>query len=112
LFNRKLFSLPKVLLLPVIMVKQPQMIAQLFPIIFFTDWLKGKAVAYMTSRIEQLEKEKQEVLAMRSKVESFDVKNAELLQRAGEFVFFPQKSGVFIRHLTISFVKNYRSRSH
>jgi hypothetical protein len=59
----------------------------------------------MTSRIEQLEKEKQEVLAMRSKVESFDVKNAELLQRAGEFVFFPRKYGVFVRHLTISFVK-------
>ena len=70
LFNRKLFSLPKVLLLPMVMARQPQMIAQVFPIIFFTDWLKGKAVAYMTSRVEQLEKESQELVAMRSKVEA------------------------------------------
>ena len=65
------------------MAKQPQMMMQVFPIIFFSDWVKGKAVAYMTSRIEQLEKETQELTAMRSKVEAFDMKNAELLQRAG-----------------------------
>lgn len=88
LFNRKLFSLPKVLLLPMVMARQPQMIAQVFPIIFFTDWLKGKAVAYMTSRVEQLEKESQELVAMRSKVEAFDIKNAELLQRAGAFIMW------------------------
>jgi energy-coupling factor transporter ATP-binding protein EcfA2 len=83
LFNRKLFSLPKVLLLPMVMSKQPKMIAQLFPIIFFSDWLKGRAVSYMTHRIEHLEKEVQELNAVRSKVEQFDMKNAELLQRAG-----------------------------
>lgn len=86
LFNRKLFSLPKVMLLPMIMARQPKMMAQIFPIVFFTDWMKGRAVAYMTSRIEQLQKETQEVAAVRSKVEAFDMKNAELLQRAGEFV--------------------------
>ena len=85
LFNRKLFSLPKLMLLPMIMMKQPKMVAQIFPIIFMTDWMKGRAVAYMTSRIEHLEKETQQLMAMRSKVESFDIKNAELLQRAGEY---------------------------
>ncbi|CAJ1962895.1 unnamed protein product [Cylindrotheca closterium] len=83
LFNRKLFSLPKVMLLPMIIMKQPKMLAQLFPIIFVTDWMKGRAVAYMTTRIEQLEKDTQKIISMRSKVESFDIKNAELLQRAG-----------------------------
>jgi ABC-type multidrug transport system fused ATPase/permease subunit len=83
LFNRKLFSLPKVLLLPMVMAKQPKMIAQIFPIIFVTDWLKGRAVSYMTHRIENLEKEVQDLNAVRSKVEQFDMKNAELLQRAG-----------------------------
>ncbi|KAG7355528.1 ABC-type exporter [Nitzschia inconspicua] len=83
LFNRKLFSLPKVLLLPMVMARQPKMIAQIFPIIFFTDWLKGRAVSYMTQRIEHLNKEKQDLSAIRSKVEQFDMKNAELLQRAG-----------------------------
>lgn len=86
LFNRKLFSLPKVMLLPTVMARQPRMMAQIFPIIFFSDWVKGRAVAYMTSRIEQLQKEVQELSAIRSKVESFDIKNAELLQRAGKFV--------------------------
>lgn len=84
LFNRKMFSLPKVMLLPMIMMRQPKMVAQIFPIIFITDWIKGRAVAYMTTRIEQLEKETQQLSAMRSKVESFDIKNAELLQRAGK----------------------------
>lgn len=66
------------------MSRQPKMIAQLFPIIFFTDWLKGKAIAYMTNRIETLQKEIQELEATRSKVEAFDMKNADLLQRAGK----------------------------
>lgn len=83
LFNRKFFSLPKVILLPMVMGRQPKMIAQIFPVIFFTDWLKGRAVSYMTHRIEQLEKETQDLNAVRSKVEQFDMKNAELLQRAG-----------------------------
>jgi hypothetical protein len=69
------------------MARQPKMMAQIFPIIFFTDWLKGRAVYYMTTRIEQLEKETQDIAAMRGKVEAFDMKNAELLQRAGKFCF-------------------------
>ena len=83
LFNRKLFSLPKVMLLPLIMAKQPKMIAQIFPIIFISDWMKGRAVSYMTTRIEDLEKEIQELNAVRSKVEAFDLKNSELLHRSG-----------------------------
>lgn len=83
LFNRKLFSLPKVMLLPFVMAKQPKMIAQLFPIIFISDWLKGRAVSYMTTRIEDLEKDIQELNAVRSKIESFDLKNSELLHRSG-----------------------------
>mmetsp|Transcript_24381 Transcript_24381/g.57387 ORF Transcript_24381/g.57387 Transcript_24381/m.57387 type:complete len:877 (-) Transcript_24381:2265-4895(-) len=83
LFNRKLFSLPKVMLLPLVMTKQPKMIAQIFPIIFITDWLKGRAVSYMTNRIEDLEKDIQELNAVISKVESFDLKNSELLHRSG-----------------------------
>lgn len=83
LFNRKLFSLPKVMLLPLVMAKQPKMVAQIFPIIFFTDWLKGRAVSYMTNRIEDLEKDIQELRAIRLKVEAFDLKNSELLHRSG-----------------------------
>ena len=52
----------------------------------------------MTNRIETLEKERQELDAMRSKVEAFDIKNAELLQRAGKLMSEPIMSR-YIRHI-------------
>lgn len=84
IFNRKLFSLPKVLLLPAVMSRQPLLIAQVFPFIFASDWFKATAVTYMTTKIEALQKQINEISAVRSKVESFDIKNAELLQRSGK----------------------------
>jgi hypothetical protein len=83
MFNRKLFSLPKVLLLPAIMARQPLMVAQVFPFIMLSDWVKASTVSFMTTTIELLQKELQDVRAIRSKVEAFDMKNAELLQRSG-----------------------------
>lgn len=92
MFNRKLFSLPKILLLPTVISRTPQMMAQIFPFIFFTDWLKGRAITYMTHRVETLQKEIQELSAVRSKIEAFDIKNAELLQRSGKgAIQFTQK---------------------
>jgi hypothetical protein len=83
MFNRKMFSLPKVLLLPAVMARQPLLVAQVFPFIFLSDWIKASAVSFMTTKIESLEKESQDARAIRSKVEAFDMKNAELLQRSG-----------------------------
>ena len=85
LVNRKLFSLPKVLLLPGIMSRQPMLVVTIFPFIFLSDWIKAYAVSYMTTQIEDNQKEIQELSAIRSKVESFDMKNAELLQRSGKY---------------------------
>jgi len=84
IFNRKLFSLPKVLLLPGVMSRQPMLVAQVFPFIFLSDWAKASVVSYMTTTIENLQKEIQDLNAIRSRVESFDIKNAELLQRSGK----------------------------
>lgn len=83
-----------------VMARQPKMMAQIFPVIFLTDWLKGRAVNYMTESIERLQKDIQELSAVRSKVESFDIKNAELLQRAGTCL---QLIGWYQRHLIGSF---------
>ncbi|CAB9516856.1 expressed unknown protein [Seminavis robusta] len=83
MFNRKLFSLPKVILLPAVISKTPQMMAQIFPIIFLTDYIKGHMINYMTTRVETLQKEIQQLSAVRSKLEAFDLKNAELLLRSG-----------------------------
>mmetsp|Transcript_28078 Transcript_28078/g.39470 ORF Transcript_28078/g.39470 Transcript_28078/m.39470 type:complete len:860 (-) Transcript_28078:101-2680(-) len=84
MFNRKLFSLPKLLLLPGVIRRQPMLIIQIFPFIFASDILKARIVAYMTSTIERLNKESKEIDAIRNKVEAFDMKNAELLQRSGQ----------------------------
>jgi energy-coupling factor transporter ATP-binding protein EcfA2 len=84
IINRKLFSLPKVLLLPGVMARQPLLVAKVFPFIFLSDWLKASTVSFMTTKIESLEKETQELRAVRAKIEAFDIKNAELLQRSGK----------------------------
>ena len=83
LFNRKLFSLPKILLLPGVMSRQPWLVAQVFPFIMISDWMKASAVAFLTRRIEKLQEELQQWQAIRTKVESFDLKNAEFLHRSG-----------------------------
>lgn len=82
-FNRKLFSLPKLLLLPGIIMRQPMLVVQITPFIFGSDFLKGKILAFLTTHIERLQKECTEISAVRTKVEAFDMKNAELLQRSG-----------------------------
>jgi ABC-type bacteriocin/lantibiotic exporter with double-glycine peptidase domain len=83
IFNRKLFSLPKVMLLPQIFALQPQILFQAFPFIFLSDWIKANANSYMTNMIENIQKELIELNGIQAKVEAFDLKNAELLQRSG-----------------------------
>lgn len=82
--NRKLFSLPKVLLLPGVMMRQPMLVVSVFPFIFLSDWIKANCVSFMTRKVEELQKELQTLRAVRSKIEAFDIKNAELLQRSGK----------------------------
>ena len=60
-FNRKLFSLPKLLLLPGIITRQPLLVAQITPFIFGSDFLKGKIMAFLTTNIERLQKENLEL---------------------------------------------------
>jgi len=82
-FNRKIFSLPKIMLLPGVIVKQPSLLIKIFPFIFLSDFIKARLVATVTNEVERLQKEAKEIQSIRSKVEAFDMKNAELLQRAG-----------------------------
>jgi len=83
MFNRKLFSLPKLILLPSIVARQPMLLVKIFPFIFLTDMLKGRIVASVTDKVEQFTNEARDVKAVRQKVEQFDMKNAELLRRSG-----------------------------
>jgi len=83
IINRKLFSLPKLLILPGVISRQPNLLVKIFPLIFLTDMLKGKIVATVTERVEMFQKEARDVNSIRQKVEQFDLKNAELLRRSG-----------------------------
>ena len=74
LFNRKLFSLPKLLLLPSIMMRQPLLVLQITPFIFGSDYVKAKFMAYLTTTVEKLNSKKIELEARRTKVEAFDLK--------------------------------------
>ncbi|KAL7546346.1 hypothetical protein ACHAWF_009681 [Thalassiosira exigua] len=80
-FNRKLFSLPKLALLPGVISRQPLLLAKIFPFIFLTDVAKGRIVASVTNRVEEFQREAREADAVRRKVEQFDLKNAELVGR-------------------------------
>jgi hypothetical protein len=84
LMNRKLFSLPKLMLLPGIIMRQPLLMAQITPLIFISDFLKGRVMAFLTTNIERLRVQSKDLRSIRTKVEAFDMKNAELLQRAGD----------------------------
>mmetsp|Transcript_42112 Transcript_42112/g.127756 ORF Transcript_42112/g.127756 Transcript_42112/m.127756 type:complete len:630 (-) Transcript_42112:1259-3148(-) len=83
IFNRKLFSLPKLALLPGVIMKQPGLLVQIFPLIFFSDIIKARLVSTITNKVEMLDKEAREIKEIRRKVEAFDMKNAELLHRSG-----------------------------
>jgi len=83
LLNRKLFSLPKLIILPGVISRQPSLLIKIFPFIFMTDMLKGRIVASVTDRVEQFQLEARDLNSIRQKVEQFDLKNAELLRRSG-----------------------------
>lgn len=64
-------------------MRQPMLVAKITPFIFGSDFLKARVMAFLTTNIERLRKESMEIQAVRTKVEAFDMKNAELLQRSG-----------------------------
>lgn len=59
--NRKLFSVPKLLLLPQVIVKEPMLLVKIFPLILSADFLKGRFVAYLSNEVERLKKEEKDV---------------------------------------------------
>lgn len=82
-FNRNLFSLPKLMLLPGIIAKQPMLLIKITPMILLSDWIKSTIVATITTEVERVNKEVKDLESMRTKVEQYDLKNSELIQRSG-----------------------------
>ena len=83
LFNRNLFSLPKLMLLPHVIAKQPMLLIKITPLIMFSDYVKSAIVSTITTETERISKEVKETEALRNKIEQYDIKNSELIQRSG-----------------------------
>lgn len=61
MFNRNLFSLPKLMLIPGIVAKQPMMVLKITPLILLSDWMKSTIVAVITTETERVNKEVKDV---------------------------------------------------
>ena len=57
MFNEKLFSLPKILLLPGMIGKQPTLLLKIFPFIILSDVAKSSIVSSLTNEIEAIGKQ-------------------------------------------------------
>ncbi len=83
IFNQNFFSLPKLMLLPQVIAKQPMLLIQITPLILFSDYVKSVIVSTITSETERISKEVKEKEALRTRIEQYDIKNSELIQRSG-----------------------------
>ncbi len=82
LLERKLFTLPRLALLPGALVGHPVASAAGMAIALAFDGAKAKAVAFITSRIENLNRESRKLSSKRSRVEAHDSQHAGLLRGA------------------------------
>ena len=82
LLERKLFTLPRLALLPGALVGHPVASAAGMATAVAFDGAKAKAVAFITLRIENLNRESRKLSSKRSRVEAHDSQHAGLLRGA------------------------------
>ena len=85
LVSKKAFSLPKMMLIPQVIMKHPLLLAQIFPLILVVDNVKNRLLTKFTKEVELTSKEKDAILSKRSQIEQFDMKNSENLQTTGKY---------------------------
>lgn len=83
----KLFALPKLMLLPGMLMNQPWLVVSVLPASIALDVGRARMVTMMTRRIEALSRQIQELANRRRKIEQHDTKHEELIRRghAGAF---------------------------
>ena len=84
LISRNCFALPKMMLLPNIVLKHPFLLVQIFPVILIVDNIKNRFMAQLSMEIEKTSKEQKELESKRSQIEQFDMKNSAFLQITGQ----------------------------
>ena len=87
LVSRKVFSLPKLLLLPSIVAQHPLAFAAALPGFLAVDGLKARFLAALTSAIEEKRRESAKLASTRSKVEAHDVAEALRIEDAEATAF-------------------------
>merc|ERR1719276_166937 len=95
MFNAKFFSVPKLMLLPQVIAKQPMLLIKITPLILLTDYVKSSVVSTITTEIERPNKLIKDTESIRTRVEQYDLKNSELIQRSGyDSVLFTERKWV------------------
>jgi len=77
----KLFTLPKILLLPGMMMSQPWLVFSVLPASVVLDFGRARVITTLTKRIEKLSRHIQELANRRRKIEQHDAKHEELIRR-------------------------------
>mmetsp|Transcript_86305 Transcript_86305/g.252501 ORF Transcript_86305/g.252501 Transcript_86305/m.252501 type:complete len:815 (+) Transcript_86305:48-2492(+) len=83
----KLFTLPKLMLLPSMLVNQPWLVVSVLPGSIVLDVGRARMITAMTRRIEALSRQIQELANRRRKIEQHDAKNEELIRRGASSAF-------------------------
>ena len=66
ILERRVFALPKIFLFPAVVARHPRMAAIALPALLAVDALKGKVVARLSTKVEELRREKKRLLSVRT----------------------------------------------
>eukprot|EP00927_Polykrikos_kofoidii_P085468 TRINITY_DN9305_c0_g1_i1.p1 TRINITY_DN9305_c0_g1~~TRINITY_DN9305_c0_g1_i1.p1 ORF type:complete len:868 (+),score=123.04 TRINITY_DN9305_c0_g1_i1:152-2755(+) len=87
----KLFALPKLILLPGMLVKQPWLVVSVLPASVALEMGRARMVATMTKRLEKISRDIKDLANQRRKIEQHDAKNEELIRRGSSSRFVASK---------------------
>jgi len=85
--DRKLFSVPKLALLPPLIWAHPVAMGAIFPLAVAADWGRSLMLSALTTRITETNRIVDELASKRRQIEEFDRKNVEKMERSGGEVF-------------------------
>ena len=91
LCSRKIFSVPKLLLLPTMIASQPQAFLAALPVFLALDGAKARGIAALTQAVERRRKAAKTLASTRSKVEAKDVQDADALRAANGEAFVKER---------------------
>ncbi len=91
LASRKVFSVPKLLLLPTMISRHPKAFLAALPVFLALDGAKARGIAALTQAVERRRKAAKTLASTRSKVEARDVQDADALRAADGEAFVKER---------------------